>query len=267
MQKLHIIKINILFALTIALFSSCEDVIDLELKDAKPIVVIEAGVSDQFKPQVVKITQTKPFTQDNAIVPISGAIITINEDGGATFIATPTTTTGTYNTPSFAGKSGKKYTINVTVGNATYTAISSMPNKVPLDSLSLTQLTFFGNTQKFVQVNYKDPINIRNFYNTLLTVNNELRTGYNVEEDRFNDGNIVKNTIFNNDPELKSGDVIKVEFQCIDQNIYKYFFAISQITGNGGPPTAPANPTSNFNNGALGFFSAHTSETKTATIK
>jgi len=267
MQKLQIIKINILFALIVAFFSSCEDVIDLELKNAKPIVVIEANVSDEFKQQVVVVTQTKPFTEDNAIVPITNATVTISEEGGATYTATHTTFSGTYATPAFAGKQNKKYTVNVSVNGITYTAVSTMPNKVPLDSLSITELTFFGSTQKFVQVNYKDPANVRNFYNSLLTVNNELRTGYNVEEDRFNDGNVVKNTIFNSDPELKSNDVIKLEFQCIDQNIYKYFFSISQISGNGGPPTAPANPNSNFNNGALGYFSAHTSQTVTATIR
>jgi hypothetical protein len=267
MQKLQIIKINILFALVITLFSSCEDVIDLELKDSKPVVVIEANVSDELKRQIVKVSQTKSFTQDNSIIPVSGAIITIKEDGGLTYSLVETTNAGVYQSVNFAGKPGKKYTIDVTTNSKTYTANSTMPNKVALDSLTLTELTFFGNTQKFVQVNYKDPANIRNFYNTLLTVNGELRTGYYVEVDRFNDGSVVKNTIFSDEPELKSKDVIKVEFQCIDQNIYKYFFAISQISGNGGPPTAPANPASNFNNGALGFFSAHTSETKTATIR
>jgi hypothetical protein len=267
MRKLQIVKINILFALIISLLSSCEDVIDLELKNAQPVVVIEANVSDQFEQQTVVITQTKPFTEDNSIVPITNALVTISEEGGPTYTASPTTFSGTYATPAFAGKQNKKYTVNVSVNGVTYTAFSTMPSKVPLDSLSITELTFFGSTQKFVQINYKDPVNVRNFYNSLLTVNNELRSGYYVEEDRFNDGNVVKNTIFNSDPELKANDVIKLEFQCIDQNIYKYFFSISQISGNGGPPTAPANPNSNFNNGALGYFSAHTSEIVTATIR
>jgi hypothetical protein len=267
MQKLQIIKINTLLAFAIAIFSSCEEIIDLELKDAKPVVVIEANVSDQFRSQIVKVSQSKPFTQDNTVVPITSATITIKEDGGLSYLLLQTNTQGVYQSLAFAGKPGKKYTIDVTTNGTTYTANSIMPIKVTLDSLSITQLTFFGNTRKFIQVNYIDPANIRNFYNTLLTVNSELKNGNYVEEDRFNDGNVVKNTIFNNNLELKSNDVIKVEFQCVDQNIYKYFYAISQISGNGGPPTAPANPASNFNNGALGYFSAHTSQTITATIK
>ncbi len=258
----------ILFSIIAIAFSACEKVIDIDLKDAKPIIVIEANVTDNFIAQKVKITQTKPFTEDNTITPILSASITLTDlTLNKSYTFGTADSEGNYSSETFKGIPGNTYELKVQTGNQSYTAKSTMPQKVQLDSLSVTEVSFFGETQKYVKVNYNDPSAYENQYRYILTVNNEQVKGYFVDSDRFNDGKYISNTLFTNEPELKSGDEIKVEFQCIDMNIYRYFFAISQISGNGGPPTAPSNPDSNFNNGALGYFNAHTSETKTAIIK
>jgi hypothetical protein len=45
----------------------------------------------------------------------------------------------------------------------------------------------------------------------------------------------------------------------VDENIYNYFYELSNVTATAGiQSTTPANPTSNISNGALGYFSAHT---------
>lgn len=254
-------------ALFIIILSSCEKVIDIDLKNTDPVIVIEANVDDIFGPHLVKISQTKPFTDDNNFVPVLSAEVSLKDlTENRTYIFRDATQTGNYVSVDFKGTPGNKYELSVIANNKTYTATSTMPQKVALDSLTITELSFFGESQKFIQVNYNDPANIANQYNYVLHVNGEIRNAYYVDSDRFNDGKKVTNTIFNADPELKKGDEISIEFQCIDNNIYRYFFAISQISGNGGPPTAPANPTSNFNNGALGYFNAHTSQTKSAEI-
>jgi hypothetical protein len=247
-------------------FSSCEEVIDLDLNSANPNIVIEANITDLYEEQVVKISLTKGFGEDNSIVPVNNAIVTAQEENGPNYVFTKKTADGQYYSPEFIGKSGVKYTVQVIVNNKTYTAESVMPERVNLDSLSLTSIVFFGDVKKFVQIHYNDPGATNNYYNCVLTVNDKVRNAFYPEEDRFNNGNKVVNTIFNADPSLASGDKVIVDFQCINQNIYKYFFSISQISGNGGPPTAPSNPDSNFNNGALGYFSAHTSKKMEAII-
>lgn len=250
---------------SILFFASCEDVIDLDLDNAAVKVVIEANVTNVLEPQIVKISRTKPFNENNSVLAVTGATVRVQEENGPTYNFIEGSN-GNYISIPFRGVSGKKYTVTVIIANQTYTALSIMPPVVNLDSLTVTQLSFFGTTNKFVQVNYKDIPNIPNQYNYVISVNDKLRNGYYVDTDRFNDGSQVKNTIFTDEPNLKKGDKVTVDFQCIDLNIYRYLFAISQIGGNGGPPTAPANPDSNFNNGALGYFSAHTSQKVTITI-
>lgn len=260
---------NIYFILlsVILLATSCEEVIDLDLKNATPVVVIEANLNDSFGPQSVKISQTKPFTEDNTVIPITNATVILKDlTDNRTYNYTNTAGSGNYVSEDLKGKPGNNYQMLVTINNKVYEAQCAMPQKVALDSLSVTELSFFGTKQKYVQVNYNDPQNFVNQYNYVLSVNGKIRNGYYVDSDRFNNGKKVTNTIFNADPELEKGDQVKLEFQCIDMTIYRYYFAISQISGNGGPPTAPSNPDSNFNNGALGYFSAHTSESKTIVI-
>ncbi|MFC5283300.1 DUF4249 domain-containing protein [Pedobacter alpinus] len=256
----------ILLSVTL-LFSACEDVIEIDLKNTNPVVVIEANINDVFGSHIVKISQTKPFTEDNTVISINNADVVLKDlTENRTYNFARPLNGNDYILSNFRGKSGNTYQLEATVNNILYTATCKMPQKVNIDSLSVTELSFFGNTQKYLQVNYNDPLGVANQYNYVLTVNGEVRNAFYVDSDRFNDGKKVTNTIFNDDPELVKGDSVKIDFQCIDMTIYRYFFAISQISGNGGPPTAPSNPDSNFNNGALGYFSAHTSQTKTAVI-
>jgi hypothetical protein len=242
------------------LFSSCEEVIDLNLNQSTPIIVIEANLTNRFESQLIKISLTKAFTDDNTIIPVKNAVVTIKEENGLTYILKESLVFGSYSSVPFKGKVGLNYTVQVSVNGKTYTAQSTMPQPVLLDSITVTELTFFTSKKKYIQVNYQDTPNIGNQYNYVLSVNDEVRNAYYVDSDRFNDGKNVTNTIFNDDPELKKGDKVLVDFQCIEMNIYRYFYSISQISGNGGPPTAPSNPDSNFDNGALGYFSAHTTQ-------
>ncbi|MBU0695617.1 MAG: DUF4249 domain-containing protein [Bacteroidetes bacterium] len=267
MKKNKIAYLSFLLLGVLTLFNSCEDIIDINLNNANPNVVIEANVVNNGL-QTVKVTKTKSFNDNNTAVSINGANISVTEEGGSTYTFTEQANLlGNYYSNQFVGKPGKKYTIKVNINGKIYTANSTMPQPVKLDSISVTELTFFTNKRKYLQVHYKDPAKIANQYNYVLNINGEIRNAYYVDSDRFNDGNNVTNTIFNSDPEIKSGDKITLDFQCIDELIYRYFFAISQIAGNGGPPTSPANPDSNFDNGALGYFSAHTSQKVSATVK
>ncbi|MEO5911919.1 MAG: DUF4249 family protein [Pelobium sp.] len=266
MKKLNITATIAILMISTFLFNGCEDVIDIDLNQANTNIVIEAEIVNDMNRQRVTISQTKNFNDDNSIVPVTDAQITVTDELGNKFVYNERVPGG-YESGFFIGIPGRKYSMEVKSQGKTYTAFSIMPKQVILDSITLTEITLFNKKNKFIQVNYVDPPDRPNFYNYKLSVNNELRNAYYVDEDRFYNGNKVTNTIFSEEPELKTGDIVNLDFQCIDEKTYKYFYAISQIKGNGGPPTAPANPDSNFNNGALGYLSAHTSQKVNATIR
>ena len=249
------------------LLSSCEKVINLKFEQTSPKIVIEAIFTDLEVKHLVTLSNAKNFDDDNKRSPISGASVILKEENGQTIAFIEQGKSGNYYSSPFKGKAGKKYTLSVTSNGKTYSATSIMPMPVAIKFLNQIELTFFGETRKLVQVNYMDPVGIENFYYYKTYVNSFKRGSLNIESDRFNDGREVKNNIFVSDPDLKIGDKVKVQLLTIDKNVYNYLFTLSQISGNGGPPTTPANPTSNFSNGALGYFSASTLSVDSLTIK
>lgn len=260
-------KLNykLVILVSLFLFSSCEKVINLELKKAESVIVIEGSISDQLENQFVKISKTTPFTESNTFNGFKGANVNIITPGGMpiTFIEV---SPGLYRSQRLKGTPGQTYKLEVLADGKLYTASSTMPLPVIPDSLGFKKLSFFGNANIYPTVYYKDPSGVQNQYRYLVKINNKYQADI-VSEDRFNNGNAVSDVINYDGDDIKSGDIITIEMQSIDRNVFKYYFAISQIGGNGGPPVAPANPNSNISNGALGIFSAHTKSTLSIVLK
>lgn len=249
----------------LALFSSCEKVIDLELKDAEAAIVIDAGISDMAENQTVRISKTYSFTEANRFNGLAGAKVVLTTSNGNTF-SYKEVSPGIYQSDRIRGRPDVTYTLDVTVEGKTYTAKSTMPQKVVLDSLTFKEFSFFGQSSTYVSANFNDPPGIQNQYRYILKVKGKIEEDV-VSEDRFNDGNKVADVIFYEMDDLVSGDPVEVELQCIDRAVYKYFFSLTQSAGGGGPPVAPANPPSNFSNGALGVFNAYTTSKKSVVLQ
>ncbi|RZK23660.1 MAG: DUF4249 domain-containing protein [Flavobacterium sp.] len=257
-----IISISALLLITL---SGCEKVIDLELKDSEPVIVIYGDINDQLENQYVRISKSYNFTEPNKFNAVTGARVIITSQAGSV-INYSEITPGVYQSPKFRGITGVKYTLDITVEGQKFTATSTMPEKVFLDSLNFREVSFFGKNSTHLVANFHDPLGIQNQYRYLLSVKNKAVEDL-VTEDRFNDGNKVANTIYHDLNDLEPGDDIELDLQCIDRNVYKYYYAFGQNSGEGGPPIAPANPPSNISNGALGIFSVHTSSKKVAKVK
>ncbi|WP_207534846.1 DUF4249 domain-containing protein [Desertivirga arenae] len=247
------------------LLASCEKVVDLDLKDSEPKLVIEADLSDLDTNHVVRISKTIPFTETNKFNGLSGAQVVLSAPGGQKITFTETET-GVYKSPRFAGAPGTKYSLEVNVEGKVYTASSTMPLAVKLDSLGFRKLSFFGDEVIVPLAYYKDPKDAKNQYLFLIKAKDE-EVQESLTEDRFTNGNDVTETLFTDLDDLAEGDSLEVEMRGLDLPVYKYYFAIAQISGEGGPPVAPSNPNSNFNNGALGIFNAHTTSKIKTVVK
>jgi hypothetical protein len=262
-------KSNLLTIISIStliiFLSSCEKVIDLELKDSEPVVVIYGDINDQTDNQYVRISRTYSFTEPNKFNAVTGARVIVTTQAGSV-INYSEITPGVYQSPKFRGRTGVSYTLDVTVDGKKFTAVSTMPQKVILDSLNFREVSFFGKNSLHLVANFLDPKDIQNQYRYVLSVKSKVVEDV-VSEDRFNDGNTVANTIYHELNDLEPGDDIELDLQCIDRNVYRYYYAFGQNLGEGGPPVAPANPPSNISNGALGIFSVHTSSKRIAKVK
>lgn len=234
--------------------TACRKVITIDLNSASPKYVIEAAVTDAPGPYQVKITQTKNFSDNNTFAGVSGAQVSISDNAGNTSLLSEASP-GYYYTAGITGVPGRTYYLSVKIGNETFTALSTMPARIAFDTLYMENYTEFGDTLRAATVGYKDPLNVKNYYRHVLYINNTYVKDIFISNDELSDGNAIEQAIFSNgDNAIKRGDSVKVEMQCIDEYVYKYFFTLAQTISQNS--AAPTNPVNNIQ-GALGYFSAH----------
>jgi hypothetical protein len=253
-------------------FASCEKVISLDLDKVQTKYVIEGMISDQHGSCRVMLTQTKNFDENNTFSGISGAEVTISDNNG---MPQPLRemTPGVYAAAGLTGVSLHTYLLTVKINGLVFTASSTMPARVPFDSLSITERTFFDETNKYASVRYKDPAGEQNAYRFIQYVNGKKEKTIFVRDDDNNDGNTIDRTLlfFYDDAEaqekkLKSGDQVTVEMLSISYPVYKYWYSLTESATGENQSATPGNPLTNIRGGALGYFSAHTLQTKTVTV-
>lgn len=250
---------------TLLCCASCQKVVDLKLNNAAAQLVIEGDLNNIGGRQVVKISKSVPFTSTNIFPAVSGALVSLSDDGGKIYNFTEDTL-GTY-ASSLKGLPGKTYTLTVQVNGKIYTAQSTMPQPIKLDSISSRQ-NQFNKKKRSITAHYADPVSIPNQYRFVMYVNGMEVNNIFANDDNFIDGQYVHEDLFQNATDILPGDKVTVEMQCIDPAIFTYWFSLEQQQSNNpGGGTAPSNPPSNFNNNALGYFSAHTSERKSIVVK
>jgi hypothetical protein len=254
--------IYILAILSVAL-SSCEKVINVDLKNAGSKIVINGIVDNSGNPAEVSISQTVAFSTGNTYPPVTGATVKITDNTGNAFTLTEGTP-GVYKNTLLKGVPGKSYTLSVIAAGQTYTATSKMPDPVNLDSLFQDKVTFTTKPFIIVKAAFKDPVGFGNSYQFVETVNGKRNKTLFIIDDFYLDGGEIENELVDEDIKLKAGDNVQIEMQCLDKTVFRYLRGLEDLNGNN---TVPANPDSNISNNALGVFSAHTSQKKSLVIK
>ncbi|WP_412850517.1 DUF4249 domain-containing protein [Chryseobacterium sp. PMSZPI] len=251
--------------LSLLALTSCQKEIDLDLTDQSGNIVIEGNVTDQPGPYIVRITKSVGFSKPNQYPAVTGAQVILSDNTGQTetlqYVGE-----GKYQTIAFAGVSGRTYTLKVQAEGKQYMAQSTMPETVYFQGLAQDSFTFGNKKSYTVLPIFTDPVELGNRYLFNFTINNLPKKTFDVFSDNVNNGLPNQRPLLlpnddnkGADHETVVGDTIHVEMQCIDHNIFTYYSALTQISNGNGGNVTPANPPSNISNGALGYFSAHTS--------
>lgn len=250
------------FVLTLVLASACKKVIDVGLKSATPQIVIEGNITDAGGPYEVKITKTVDFSADNVYPPVTNAVVTITDTTNGITEKLLQVDSGVYVTTDMNGVSHHTYRLEVNVDGQQYTASSTMPRRVSPDSITFAENINFNNQMEInAVVNFQDPVGLGNYYMFTEYVNGRQIPDIFVFEDRLSDGRHIEDPLFNDSAYLQKSDTLVLRMDCIDKNTYNYFYTLLNVTGNNNfQSVTPANPVSNISNGALGYFSAHTTQ-------
>ncbi|MDF4222040.1 DUF4249 domain-containing protein [Maribacter sp. M208] len=249
------------FILTIILFASCEDVIDVELPDdvSRLIVngVIRVDETEEFLPIEIVVSESSSFFEENMVATIESAIIyygtpredapEILEGGGVSNLAELEPGSGIWvPDPSFDSdqrirveniNEGDVFQLIITTDNEQYLATTTYVKSVPIDSLQQGDETLFSGDETEVIVTFTDPGDSDDFYLLDLDFGEFL-----VTEDEFYQGQtFVFSYFYDNELEINTSSIVDISLIGVDEAFYNYMNQIIvQSGGDQGPFQTPA---------------------------
>ena len=274
-MKFNLLPTILIFFLLL-LFNSCEKEININLNASNPKFVIEGNISNVFSEAKIKITKTLNFNETIDYPLVSGALVTITD---STMNVTDTlfeSIKGLYTKQQLIGKEGHTYIMFVKIGTETFKASSTMPYRLKMDSI--IQQNLAGTASSFgppagtpaagsiIQLlpEYLNTTHTDKFFQFIILRNDSILNRINLRSDLgSNSTNFsIPFPLF---VRAKKDDTVTIDLQFIDKNVYNYLYGLTQNLNQFS--ASPSNPTTNITNGALGYFSAHTSQKETLIIK
>ncbi|WP_162426614.1 DUF4249 domain-containing protein [Pontibacter pudoricolor] len=262
-------KIFVYLLATIAFaFTSCEEVIDYELRNADTKLVVEGLVTNQAGPYTVRLSNTRGYLEEGRTPGVNGAIVTISDNHGNTETL-EATGDGLYQTKTLQGTPGYTYYLQVVVDGKTYTARSYMPTVSTIDSLTFEyhKKTHMEDEGYYPIIHFADPAGKGNNYRWNVYVNGVLDPDeLAVLNDELYDGSYGH---ANMGFIIQKGDHLRVELLSIDKPAYNFWYAlVNQQNSTGGPfESTPANAPTNISGGAIGYFGASAVSVMEAVVK
>lgn len=266
-------KINILILFITTLFiTSCEEVVDVDLKTAPPKLVVEAVINwtkgTTGNQQKIKLTTTTDYY--NPVIPVvSGATVFIQNSTNKVYTFLEIPKTGQYVCTNFEPVINETYVLTIISGGNTYSATETLKSVAPITRIEQKNDGGIMKDEIEVKAYFNDPANEPNYYLYHYTYSNKILTNYSAAEDRFFNGNEFFSSSNNDD--LKPGDQVEISHIGISKSYYNFMNILINIAGNnsGGPFQSPPatvrgnviNKT-NVSDYPLGYFSLGEIETK-----
>jgi hypothetical protein len=262
---------KVLCFLGIILSSACQKVINVDLNEAAPKIVIEGLITDRPGSYVVTLSSSGSYFNQPVLPPVSGAKVIITDNLG-TIDTLGEMMPGVYVTSEIHGNPGRTYTLKVRSDNQEYSASSTMSSRVRIDSLNLSkstsQLLDFGFEDKTgipvdLYCYFRDPEE-KNFYRLKVFINDTVQVeNYRLYDDQYSNGMEIGLRVARG----RSGSTYRIELFSLDSKTYNYYKALEDLLYNN--PffgSTPANPNTNLSNGALGYFGTSAVSSRTITI-
>jgi hypothetical protein len=223
---------------------SCEDVVDVDLNETEPRLVIEASIN-WFKntagnEQTIKLSLSAPFFDEN-VPPANGAIIQITDTNSNVFNFTEDGTTGVYINTNFIPVIDETYTLIINYNGETYSAEETLKSVSPIDFVEQNNDGGFTGEDIELKAYYTDPANEENYYFFEFISDIPVVPTLEVYEDRFTDGNQIFG--FYTEEDLEAGDDVTIRNYGVSKRFYDFMFILLQqgSDDSGGPfETQPA---------------------------
>jgi hypothetical protein len=256
---------------------SCEDVIQVDLKEAPAKLVVEASIN-WFKNtagQNQKITLSTTTSYYSSEIPaVSGATVFIKNSTNDTFTFIESSQNGNYICTNFIPKLDEIYTLTIIYNGNTYVSSEQLKSVAPISEIIQNNQGGFTGNDIEIKTYYTDPANETNYYLYKYVYSSQITKNYYTDEDTFFQGN--KFFSISQSSKLAPGDKIMVTHYGISKLYYNYMNVLVSIAGGSGgspfqspPATVRGNiiNTTNSDDYPLGYFSLSEADNREYTIE
>lgn len=260
----------ILAVVAIFAFVSCQKVVDIELTDSAPRLIIDGLVSDSLGPYRVHLHLSGSYFNQPVLNQVSGAVVIISDNAGMTD-SLKEISSGIYQTSKLRGIPCKTYKLKVLSAQKEYEASSTMGCRVEIDSLTVKkgqslQIEMNGiqeDNRAEIHCFFKDPKE-KNYYRIKVYRNGILNVrNYTLYDDQYTNGQQIDWMV----RRVEVGEVVRVELISIDKSTYEYYRTLRDVLqSNPIFGSTPSNPNTNLTNGAMGYFGAGAISSKSIVV-
>ncbi len=252
---------------------SCEEVVDIDLEESEPRLIIEASIvwlkGTDGNNQTIRISKTSGFYEEGT-TGVEDARVKITAENGEIFEFN-SGEDGIYLNMNFHPELNKTYELEVIYQEEVYTATETFIPVTDIDYIEQNESGGFSGNDIEIKAYYTDPADEENYY--LFKFENE-DINFEIYEDEFTNGNQIFGYYSTED--IEAGDFIDIQIEGISKSYYEYLFILrSQIgTNNGGPfETMPATVKGNIINRTqadhypFGYFRLSEADSKTYKVE
>jgi len=252
-----------------SLLLSCEDVIQVNLKNAAPRIVIEGSISNLSDTVFIQVHRSTDYFTPTAIASVNDAVVSVTDSAGTLHPLT-NIADGLYAGVNIKSKPGDIFNLAVTDAGVNYAASATMPVLVQIEDLYIDKNPDRLDEDR-VNILIDDPAGIANYYMVDVFRNDTILNSGNhfiLYTDKYFDGKKNYLQISGRRLDIRSftpGDKIRVRLRNTERIMYDYFDILRSITDGGQilSVSTPSNPPNNIDNGAMGYFGVWSVSEKT----
>ena len=263
-------KQNILiFILIIFAISSCKKVINVDLNDADPKIVVDASVENGENYDghviIVKLSKSASFYDSSVPELIKGKDVYAINSAGKRFKLFE----NEYYYRIYIDEVDKSdvWKIETNIDGKDITAQTTMPNYVGIDSILSVKLPFGPQREGYTPVCFfTDIAGEANNYRLRIHINSLYYNDLYITRDDGFDGQQIAYPFMK--LEVQKGDTVSIDLMSIDAFSLEYYKVFAQNMGGGGFSAAPGNPITNIvGEDAIGIFTGQTVSSVTRIVK
>jgi len=229
---------RLLYILTLSfVIISCEDVIDVDVPNATPKLVIDASLNwfdgTNGNNQTINLSLSAPFF-NNDVPPATGANVTVTNQNNTVFNFLEAGN-GAYICTDFVPQLNEVYTLNIVYNGETYTGEETMTSVTPIDFVEQINDGGFTGEEIEIKAYYTDPEDEENYYFFEFQEQNETIPYLEVYDDEFINGNQIFAFYTNEDTDI--GNAISIKNYGVSRQFYEFMFLLLQQSeeAGGGP--------------------------------